>query len=65
MNELIRRFEVLDGQIDINEKKIQTVDHYTQQLINSGYNGEEARDLIESGLKCMERKEDVFYTFFH
>ena len=57
VNELIRRFEVLDGQIDIDEK-IQIIDHYTQQLINSGYTGEQARDLIESGLKGMKRKEE-------
>ena len=35
VNELIRRFEVLDCNIGIDEK-VQIIDHYTQQLINSG-----------------------------
>ena len=43
--------------IDI-EEKVRVVDHYTQQLINSGYNSEQTRDLIESGLKGMKRKEE-------
>ena len=34
VNELHRRFEVLDRKISI-EEKISIVDHYTQQLINS------------------------------
>ena len=38
VNELSRRFEMMDSQIDASEK-IQTIDHFTQQLINSGYKG--------------------------
>ena len=47
----------MDDEIDTTEK-IEVVDHYTQQLINSGYNGEQVRDIIESGLKGMKRREE-------
>ena len=57
VNELIRRFEVMDDEIDTTEK-IEVVDHYTQQLINSGYNGEQVRDIIESGLKGMKKRRE-------
>ena len=57
VNELNRRFEVLDDRIPIDEK-ITIVDHYTQQLVNSGYSGEQIRDIVESSLKGVIRKEE-------
>ena len=47
----------MDDEIDTTEK-IEVVDHYTQQLINSGYNGEQVRDIIESGLKGMKKRRE-------
>ena len=42
VNELNRRFEVMDKDISINEK-VSVIDHYCQQLINSGYRIEQIR----------------------
>ena len=56
VNELCRRFEVLDNKIMI-EEKIEIIDHYTQQLVNSGYSSDQIRDIIESSLKGVMRKE--------
>ena len=53
---LLRRFEVLDNMILI-EEKIEIVTHYTQQLVNSGYLPDQIRDIIESSLKGVLRKE--------
>ena len=57
MNELTRRFEVLDANIEIDEK-VQIVNHYTQQLLNSGYSNDQIKDIIISGLKGAQRKEE-------
>ena len=57
VNELTRRFEVMDNKILIDEK-IEIIDHYTQQLVNSGYAGEQIRDIIETSLKGIKRKEE-------
>ena len=57
VNELTRRFEVLDSRIEISEK-IEIIDHYTQQLVNSGYAYDQIRDIIESSLKGVKRKEE-------
>ena len=57
VNELCRRFEVLDKDIPV-EEKVMIVDHYTQQLVNSGYSKEQIREMIESGLKGVVRKEE-------
>ena len=57
VNELTRRFEVMDSKID-EEEKITIVDHYTQQLVNSGYSCDQIRDIIESSLKGIKRKEE-------
>ena len=56
VNELQRRFDVKDGDIDL-EEQVQIVDHYCQQLLHSGYQQDQIRDLIESGLKGVIRKE--------
>ena len=47
----------MDSKILIDEK-IEIIDHYTQQLVNSGYAGEQIRDIIESSLKGIKRKEE-------
>ena len=47
---------MMDSQIDANEK-IQTIDHFTQQLVNSGYKGSQIREIIISSLKGILRKE--------
>ena len=57
VNELNRRFEVLDKEIE-NDEKVAIIDHYTQQLLNSGYSIEQVRDIIESSLKGIVRKEE-------
>ena len=56
VNELTRRFEVLDKNISLKEK-CDIVDHYTQQLKNSGYSSEQIRDIVQSSLKGIVRKE--------
>ena len=40
------------------EERVQIVDHYTQQLVNSGYGEEQIRDIVTSGLKGIVRKEE-------
>ena len=57
VNELTRRFEVVDKDIDV-EERVSIVDHYTQQLVNSGYGEEQIRDIVESSLKGIVRKEE-------
>ena len=56
VNELNRRFEMLEDNKDSSEK-IKIVDHYSQQLINSGYSKEKVRDIVRSGPKGIMRKE--------
>ena len=57
VNELSRRFEVLDSQIEVSEK-CQIIDHYTQQLKNSGYSNDQIKEIIISALKGIIRKEE-------
>ena len=56
VNELQRRFEVMDEKISIDEKT-EIVDHFTQQLVNSKYSEEQIREIVESGLKGVAKKE--------
>ena len=55
-NELTRRFEMMDKNIDI-EEKIDVVNHFTQQLVNSGYNDTKIKEIVISSLKGIVRKE--------
>ena len=57
VNELSRRFEVLDSKIDLGEKR-EIIDHFTQQLKNSGYSDEQMKEIIISALKGILRKEE-------
>ena len=55
VNELSRRFEVLDDPVDKKEKQ-KIVDHFTRQLVNSGYNHGQTFNIITSSLKGIKRK---------
>ena len=58
MNELSQCFEVMDRRISTKEK-LEIVDHYTQHLANSEYRSERVREVIESGLKGVIKKEKM------
>ena len=45
----------MDTNIDLNEK-VEVIDHFSQQLINSGYAVEQIRDIVQSALKGINRK---------
>ena len=55
-NELARRFEMMDSKIDA-EEKTSIVDHFTQQLWNSGYSWQQIREVVVSSIKGFEKKE--------
>ena len=55
VNELMRRFEVMDDKIGL-EEKTEKIDHFTKQLKNSGYSFEEAREIVQSCLKGVIKK---------
>ena len=55
VNELVRRFEVMDDEVEINEE-IEIIDHFSKQLRNSGYEYKQARDIVQSALKGIIRK---------
>ena len=55
-NELRRRLEVLNEKIDRKEK-VNIVDKYTNQLVNSGYSRRQIYEIITSALKGYNRKE--------
>ena len=56
-NELHRRFLMMDMDIS-GEEKVQKVDHFTQQLVNSGYSWAQIRDIVVSSLKGVIKKEE-------
>ena len=56
-NELHRRFLMMDRQIS-KEERIQKVNHFTIQLINSGYSWAQTREIIVSGLKGIMKKDE-------
>ena len=55
VKKLSRRLEVVDERIPIDEK-IGIVDHFTTQLVNSGYDQKKCKEIIISGLKGVQRK---------
>ena len=55
-NELTRRFQMMDKDIS-SQEKIEKIDHYTQQLINSGYSWQQSREVIVSSLKGIMKTE--------
>ena len=48
---------MLDRDISLKEK-VGVIDHYTQQLKNSGHSYSQMRDIIESSLKGIIRQEE-------
>ena len=56
-NEMRRRLEVLDHNLPI-EEKIEVIDKYTKQLVNSNYNWKQIRDIIVSALVGHIRREE-------
>ena len=57
VNELNRRFEVVDDLVDGDEKK-EIVEHFTKQLVNSGYRYSQSREIVLSSLKGMLKKKE-------
>ena len=55
-NEMNRRLQMMDEDISI-EEKVEKIDHFTQQLVNSGYNWGQIREVIVSSLKGFLKKE--------
>ena len=56
-NEVRRRIEV----VGVNVEQVaanEIINKYTQQLVNSGFNWKQCRDIIVSGLKGHERKKE-------
>ena len=53
-----RRLEVLGENLSQHEKNT-VVNKYTQQLVNSGYNWKQCREIIISGIKGHVRKEKL------
>ena len=54
-NELVRRLSVVGGGVS-RQEKVAIVDHYTKQLINSGYDRKMCREIVVCGLKGMRTK---------
>ena len=57
VNELMRRFEVMDEKLERSEE-IGVIDHFTCQLKNSGYIYKQAREIVISALKGNQRKRE-------
>ena len=55
-NELHRRLQMMDDWIE-TEEQIEKIDHFTQQLINSGYQWGQIREVVVSSLKGFLKKE--------
>ena len=56
VNELNRRFEVMSEDITV-EERVNTVDKFTQQLVNSGFSYTQIKDIVLSSLKGEKKKE--------
>ena len=56
VNELNRRFEVMSTDIKI-EEKIEVIEKFCQQLVNSGYDYPQVRNIVLSSLKGTLKKE--------
>ena len=55
-NELNRRFEMVDEKME-QEEKNNIVNHFTQQLVNSGYTWSQIREIVTCSLKGTIKKE--------
>ena len=47
----------MDDKVDINEI-IEKINHFTQQLVNSGYEFKKSKEIVTSMLKGLRRKEE-------
>ena len=56
VNELNRRFEVMSEDVTV-EERVNTVDKFTQQLVNSGFSYTQIKDIVLSSLKGEKKKE--------
>ena len=54
VNELNRRFEVMSGDVTI-EEKIEVINKFTKQLVNSGYDFSQTRDIVVREEKMMKK----------
>jgi hypothetical protein len=54
-NDLIRRMSMIGDGVSL-EEKIGVIDHYTTKLKTSGYNHNQCRELVTSGLKGLKTK---------
>ena len=57
VNELSRRFEVMSDDVTLDER-ISKINHFAQQLKNSGYEYKQSREIVISMLKGWSRKEE-------
>ena len=55
-NELNRRLQMMDDGISV-EEQVEKINHFTQQLINSGYQWGQIREIVVSSLKGFQKKE--------
>ena len=55
VNELVRRFEVIDDKIELKEQ-VEIIAHFTTQLKNSGYDYKQSREIVICALKSITRK---------
>ena len=58
VNELVRRFEVIDDKIKLKEQ-VEIIAHFTTQLKNSGYDYKQSREIMICALKGITRKRVV------
>ena len=54
-NDLVRRLSMLSESIDLKER-LGVIDHYTQKLKTSGYNQNQCKELIQSGVVGFNNK---------
>ena len=55
-NELNRRFQMMDGNIEKGEK-IEKIHQFCQQLTNSGYKWSQIREIVISSLRALIKRE--------
>ena len=56
-NELRRRFAMMDEGIE-KEEKVEKIDKFTQQMINSGYSWQQTREVVIASLKGVLKEEE-------
>ena len=56
VNELNRRLDMMDSEVS-DKEKVDEIDHYVQQLINSEYSIPQIRDIVLSSIRGKQKKE--------